>query len=86
MGPFQKAMTLAKKLGGDSSAIDVDTFVILDAKLAKLSTAWRDDCCLRFDRMQYASLSPRMARYRPSASGSLLGAWSLPQRRFIGHI
>jgi hypothetical protein len=44
VGPFQQAMTLAKGLGGDSTAIDVDTFVILDAKLAKLVGAWRDGC------------------------------------------
>ena len=42
VGPFQKAMTLVVRLGGDASAIGVDTFVILEAKLITLDSAWRD--------------------------------------------
>ena len=41
LGPFQKAITLVTRLGGDASAIDMDTFIILDAKLATLDSAWR---------------------------------------------
>ena len=32
---------LVNRLGGDSSAIDIDTFIILDARLGTLDGAWR---------------------------------------------
>jgi hypothetical protein len=71
LGPFQKALTLVTRLGGDASAIDVDTFIILDAKLATLDSAWRAgqsaDANISF-------LLDKLPRQGSAAVGTLAGA------------
>ena len=63
VGPFQKTIILVNRLGGDASAFDMDTFVILNAKLALAH--WKELGVSERQRMQtspfYWTKCPSMA-------------------------